>query len=131
MSFSAVGLLLHFLVILPHFTPSLGSVMGKLNHDTQILHFTHPHPLELNPNDHTTQPSNMNAGNLNPIMSTYMLCASCQLPENNSNDLIYLCNPCNFHLHLSSHIRATVWSKDLAKKNKNYLTMFLPLYNFL
>lgn len=75
--------------------------MGKLDHDTQILHFTHPHPLELNFNDHTAQTNNISTSNVNPIIAAYMLCASCKLTANSSDDFIYSCNPCNFHLHLS------------------------------
>ncbi|KAL8123947.1 uncharacterized protein LOC141716700 [Apium graveolens] len=94
-------LLLHFIVNnLSHFTPFLGSHMGKLDHDTQILHFTHPHPLHLNFNDQT-QGTNISTSNNNPVIAAYMLCAGCKLPANSCDDFIYSCDPCNFHLHLS------------------------------
>ncbi|WOG93598.1 hypothetical protein DCAR_0312884 [Daucus carota subsp. sativus] len=70
--------------------------MGKLDHDTQILHFTHPHPLVLNSNDQFTLPD-MSSSNVNPVRTT---CAGCKLPANSSDDLIYSCNRCNYHLHL-------------------------------
>lgn len=65
--------------------------MGKLEYDLQILHFSHPHPLNLNSNHQNLEP--------NMISTTYMPCASCKLLPNNSDDYIYSCNPCNFHLH--------------------------------
>ncbi|KAK1404246.1 putative Cysteine/Histidine-rich C1 domain family protein [Heracleum sosnowskyi] len=65
--------------------------MGKLEHDLQILHFSHPHPLDLNSNHQTLEP--------NMISTKYMPCASCKLLPNNSDDYIYSCIPCNFHLH--------------------------------
>lgn len=66
--------------------------MGKLEHDLQILHFSHPHPLDLNSNHQTLVPNN--------TISSY-ICAGCKVPPNSSDDYIYSCNPCNFHLHKS------------------------------
>lgn len=82
-------------------SPFLGSDMGKLDHDTQILHFTHPHPLELNFNDQNAQANNISTGISNQVIAAYMLCAGCKLPANSCDDYIYSCNPCNFHIHLS------------------------------
>ncbi|KAF2322229.1 hypothetical protein GH714_008908 [Hevea brasiliensis] len=60
--------------------------MGRLNHDSRIHHFSHPHPLEL---------SNNNLQSLSPHTTP---CSACKLQ---SSGWIYSCKPCNFTLHLS------------------------------
>ncbi|KAI3732303.1 hypothetical protein L1987_63507 [Smallanthus sonchifolius] len=58
--------------------------MGKLMHNTQIKHSSHPHLLQLS--------AHQNNNNCT--------CAGCNLPIL-SSDHIYVCPPCNFFLHPS------------------------------
>ncbi|XP_076900186.1 protein VACUOLELESS GAMETOPHYTES-like [Bidens hawaiensis] len=59
--------------------------MGKLTHNTQIKHSSHPHLLQLS--------SNLQ-------LQTNISCAGCNLLVS-SSDHIYACRPCNFFLHAS------------------------------
>ncbi|GKE32977.1 C1-like protein [Tanacetum coccineum] len=58
--------------------------MGKLLHNTQIKHSSHPHLLQLTASN---QQINLN-------------CAGCNL-HISPNDHVYTCRPCNFFLHTS------------------------------
>ncbi|KAJ0764914.1 putative chromatin regulator PHD family [Helianthus annuus] len=59
--------------------------MGKLMHNTQIKHSSHPHLLQLS--------SNLQLQN-------NISCAGCNHPLT-SSDHLYACRPCNFFLHAS------------------------------
>ncbi|XP_042492475.1 uncharacterized protein LOC122072029 [Macadamia integrifolia] len=61
--------------------------MGRLNYETSIQHFSHPHPLQLS-NIQDDQQSTLNLP----------LCSACNL---NSSGLSYSCKTCNFVLHMS------------------------------
>nr|XP_043612999.1 uncharacterized protein LOC122584971 [Erigeron canadensis] len=62
--------------------------MGKLMHNTQIKHSSHPHLLQLSPTLHLQNQQN---------------CAGCnlQISSHDHTEQVYTCAPCGFFLHQS------------------------------